>query len=175
MTEGEINPELPIDDLALRDEWLRRDKWLRTEGPKHGIDLQRFFLGETLSDIVRDDGNFFVWGKEDLYLADTESFRRNTNVMRGEYEARLAREIITPRLPSGIKVALESMQEIVRSADWTDRKQFLDVRDKWNLLRGQVREVLRKNPELNESFEYYLQTKGKVDELCLASSGQSKE
>ncbi|MDD5147188.1 MAG: hypothetical protein PHV63_01390 [Candidatus Daviesbacteria bacterium] len=177
--EGETSPGMPpVDSTALRNAWLRETQ------PK-GIHLPKFFLGEILFDIDGDDGDFFRWGNQDVYLADPEVFRRNANVVREEYIVRLDREISTC-LPfssnkrvegrvEDIKVELGKMQESIRSADWTDREQFLSAWDQWRLLSEQVREIRKENPELQEAFDYYWRKADDVDKLYQTSLERSEE
>jgi len=165
MTESKISPEGVIDAYALRNAWLK------SEGSKHGIDPQKFLLGDRLRDITGDDGNFFIWEK----WVTNEIFQNRADEWRREYQVRLAEEIATQGLPSEIIDRLESMQEIAGSADWTDKEQFYNVRGEYNLLARWVKEMVSENPELDESMRYSWENTAKVNELYLALSVQSKE
>jgi len=162
MTESETSPqELPAYS-TLRNQWLRKTR-------PEGIDPEKFILGETLSDIVGDDGNYFVWYRSLSDQEDIAHFQSTARTMQEEYKARLMGEIKTPELPQEIITKLETTLNGVKSENWGDRETFLNARDKWRALSAEVRETMKTNLELDESVDYYINTMETADKLYLDS------
>ncbi|MDD5415857.1 MAG: hypothetical protein PHE48_02515 [Candidatus Daviesbacteria bacterium] len=179
MTEGEINPEAPVHDLARRNEWLRR------EGPNHGIDPEKFFLGETLDTVlvrILDDRNCFSWHRPQDDLENPERFPSEAPGARMDYLGRLDGEIDTLDREinivaplSEISAELKGIREDVRLADWTVRDQFSSAYGRWQKLSDRVGEIIKENPELQEASEYYINNMDKIAKLYSASSGQTED
>ncbi|MDO8573249.1 MAG: hypothetical protein Q7R77_00690 [Candidatus Daviesbacteria bacterium] len=132
---------------------------------------RKFLLGEALSNIRSDDGNYFMGLLQALRSEDNERFRKGASDRQVEYEARLSTEIEAIGLPQEVKERLELIRDTtVKGVDWSNEGIFLGAYRHWYQLSGLVREIVQKNPKLNEAVTYHMRILNEVSETNMHSS-----
>lgn len=157
--ETENNNTGYLEEESLKDVWLRR------EGPRLGVDAQKFILGNVLSDITGDDGNYFYWYDRIAYKGNKELLKEIAFNSQEEYKSRLKREASCFELPQEIRDKLQEILNTISSSDWRNREDFSKAHEEWKSLSSQAKERIKEYPEFDQAIEYYMQNSLKVSEL----------